>query len=52
MSWKTRVQFPGGKGVFLFATASRTTHGPTQPTGGSFSGRKAVGAWTWPRTSI
>jgi hypothetical protein len=27
----SRVQFPAGLGIFLFATASRTALGPTQP---------------------
>jgi hypothetical protein len=27
----SRVRFPGGLGIFLFTTASRTALGPTQP---------------------
>jgi hypothetical protein len=29
--WDSTVRFPGGAGIFLFTTASRTALGPTQP---------------------
>jgi len=46
-----------GLGIFLFTTASRTALGPTEPpyrmgTWGSFPGVKAIGAQSWPLTSI
>jgi len=44
-------------GLFLFATISRPCPEPTQPPikmsiGGSFSGSKVAGAWSWPLTHI
>jgi hypothetical protein len=49
-----RSSSPGRVKHFLFFMLSKAIPGPTQPrihTGGSFSGGKAAGAWSWPLIS-
>jgi len=54
--WTTVVLFPAGGGDFFLRDRVQTgsvTHPTSYPmaTGCSFPGGKAVGAWSWPRTS-
>jgi uncharacterized membrane protein YgcG len=55
--WGCRVRFPAGAGNFSLHHRVKTgsgAHPASYPTGtgGSYSGGKAAGAWSWPFTSI